>query len=776
MNASTCIHDNAKEFTNNLNNFCKEKGIIYNFSPPYTHESNGGPERINRTLLNKIRSIIFTANIPLYLWGEILLSIVEIYNKTPHSSIKYKCPIEEKDNIVLKLEDYENIRTIGSIIYYKNKNPTRKLETRAYKGIIIGFYNNSKIYKIWDYKKHKLVISRDVIILENIFLNKDNKEALINKKDLQENLNNNKKETFSVDIPKKPTEYYKAYKEIPSLIALIIENNIIEPYNYNNALNSLEKEKWITSMKDEIQEILIQKTFLLSYLPKDRKALKGRWVYKLKTDSNNNIIKYKSRWVIQGFNQVLNLDFTETFATTSRPETIKILLITAVRKGYYILQYDIKNAFIHADIDEEIYTIFPIGFKEFIINFLINNNLINKEIKENINKINKEELVLKLNKALYGLKQSPRLWYNFLANLLNKLGFIPMPYDEGIFINNSLKIAIICHVDDLIFIGPSDKNIYNIINNLSKDIKIQPLGEIKDFLGMNIFINRDKKSIYISQSKYIKNILIKYNKTTIGTSKIPAIAGEKLIKAKIESSKEDILEFQKEIGSLLYPAIKTRPDIAYSVINLSRFMSKPDNSHFKALDLIWKYLNNNQDLGLYYNCDFSENSLNNIIRGYSDASWASNIEDRKSVNGYCFYLFNNLISWNSSKQKCVSTSTCEAEYIALREAVKEAKSLNNIYKYINNKLSLSYNKTIPPVLTDNEAARQLAENSSYYKKSKHIDIAYHFTRDEVKKGNIKLFYIKSKDNIADFFTKSLGPIEFLRLRNYLSLEKYTEII
>lgn len=120
-------------------------------------------------------------------------------------------------------------------------------------------------------------------------------------------------------------------------------------------------------MKAEVEELLRQKTWTISLLPKDRIALGGRWVYKIKTDNLNNIIKYKSRWVIQGYNQVLGLDYNETFATTARPETIRILFIIAIANSYIVQQYDIKNAFVHADIDEEIYTVFPKGYTKLIL-------------------------------------------------------------------------------------------------------------------------------------------------------------------------------------------------------------------------------------------------------------------------------------------------------------------------------------------------------------------------------------------------------------------------
>jgi hypothetical protein len=161
-----------------------------------------------------------------------------------------------------------------------------------------------------------------------------------------------------------------------------------EPSSYKEAISSPVSSDWVKAMSAEVEELERQNTWDILKLPEGRKALGGRWVYKIKRDKYNNILKYKARWVVQGFNQVEGIDYLETFSTVCRPETYRILFILAVNQGWNLLQYDVKNAFIHAKIDTEIYIQIPTGF--------------NKEV-------NNTSKVCKLNKALYGLKQSPRL-------------------------------------------------------------------------------------------------------------------------------------------------------------------------------------------------------------------------------------------------------------------------------------------------------------------------------------------------------------------------------
>ena len=154
-------------------------------------------------------------------------------------------------------------------------------------------------------------------------------------------------------------------------------------------------------MKIEIDELIKQNTWNLTTLPNNRTPLRGKWVYKIKIDINNNIIKYKARWVVKGFNQVLGVDYLDTFSTTCRPESYRIIFILAMQNGWKLYQYDVKNAFVHADIDKEIYIEQPIGFEDYNKKDLIKLDY-NKKIRlENPSPL---KLICKLNKALYGLK------------------------------------------------------------------------------------------------------------------------------------------------------------------------------------------------------------------------------------------------------------------------------------------------------------------------------------------------------------------------------------
>ena len=403
-----------------------------------------------------------------------------------------------------------------------------------------------------------------------------------------------------------------------------------------------------------------------------------------------------------------------------------------------MLQYDVKNAFVHANIDANIYTILPIG------------------VYNNPNKC------CYLKKALYGLKQSPRLWYKYLSSILAKFGFKVFIYDEGIYINPKDKCILICHVDDILVIHKDLSYIYNIVAKISHYIKIEEIGIVSMFLGNSITINYKTKMLYIDQKGYIEKLLTKfsiYNNPSFMPTKIPGEPGLKLKKSNTTASPNDIKEYQKQIGSLLYLALKTRPDITFATIYCARYMSNPNKDHFIALNRIWKYLLAYPNIGLVYNC--LGNDL--YIKGYSDSDWGNDLDLRKSTSGYIFSLspsigLNNPISWNSQLQKTIALSSCEAEYMALKEATKEAIYLANMFNLLNIELDLGYTNSIPTILVDSQSAKKLAENPEFHKRSKHIEIIYHFTRQAILEGKVVINQIPSKYMLADFLTKNVNNV------------------
>ena len=226
-----------------------------------------------------------------------------------------------------------------------------------------------------------------------------------------------------------------------------------------------------------------------------------------------------------------------------------------------------------------------------------------------------------------------------MKNLFLKEGFKIFPFDKGIFIYPEKKIIVYYYIDDFLITGEIKNEVLEVINKVSKEITLKDMGEVSEFLGNEIDIDRKNKTILIHQTKYTLNAISKYNKG--GTIKYPTPfePGVKLRKATTKAAEEDITLYQQQIGALLYLALKTRPDIAFAINKLSRFSTNPDQSHFKALDRVWGYLNRYPSLGLLYNCNEDL-----YIKVYSDSDWGSSLDDRKSTSGYISCIGNNFIN------------------------------------------------------------------------------------------------------------------------------------
>ena len=229
----------------------------------------------------------------------------------------------------------------------------------------------------------------------------------------------------------------------------------------------------------------------------------------------------------------------------------------------------------------------------------------------------------------------------------------------------------------------------------------------------------------------------------------PVSPDVKLVHGETSDDECDQQMYQAVVGSLLYLSTKTRPDIAYAVSSIARFCARPTKEHWTAVKRILRYLKGTSNLGLLYREDGPAE-----ITGYSDADWAGDIGDRKSTSGHIFLQGVAAISWKSSKQTCVALSTAEAEYVALSAAVQEAVWLQQLTSDL---LSRSIQET--SILEDNQSAICLAKNQQVHGRTKHIDIKYHFVRDLVEAGRIKLTYCASEDMVADFLSTSLTNLD-----------------
>ncbi|KAL8105893.1 hypothetical protein AgCh_029627 [Apium graveolens] len=447
-----------------------------------------------------------------------------------------------------------------------------------------------------------------------------------------------------------------------------------EPVNYKKA----SKDRlWRQAMEREIEAVEQNKTRSLCTLPPRQKAIDLKWIFKLKKDTDGNIVKHKVEIVAKGYVQCKGVDFEEIFAPVMRLETVRLLLPLAAKHSWEVHHLDVKTAFLNGEIKEEMYVFQPEGF-----------------VKEG-----EEHLVYRLHKALYGLRQAPRAWYSKLNRCLEELGFSKCPYEHAVYTKKfggeTLIIAV--YVDDLLITGTNILVIERFKAQTSLKFDMSDLGLLSHYLGLEV--KQHKGHIVIKQTAYARKILEKAGLSECNSTKYPMDPKEVITKD--EMGKEvDVTFFNSLIGGLLY-LVHIRPDIVYSVGIVSRFMERPTLMHLNAAKRVLRYVHGTLNFGLTHTND----SGNIILTGYTDSDLAGNLVDRKSTGGMAFYLNKSLITWVSQKQRSVALSSCEAEFIAATAAGCQAIWLKNL-------LSMITGERIGPVVLyiDNKSAIDLVKN------------------------------------------------------------------
>jgi hypothetical protein len=460
-------------------------------------------------------------------------------------------------------------------------------------------------------------------------------------------------------------------------------------------------------------------------LPDHVKPIGCRWIYKVKHNADGTIERYKARLVAKGYNQVEGLDFFETYSPVAKMTTVRLVLALASIKHWHLHQLDVNNAFLHGDLQEDVYMTLPPGVSS-----------------------PKPNQVCKLMKSLYGLKQASRQWYEKLTSILMQHHFVQAASDHSLFIKqtDSSFTLLLVYVDDIILAGDSLSEFDHIKSILHTSFKIKNLGQLKYFLGLEVA--HSHKGISLCQRKYCLDLL---SDSGFIDSKPVSTPSDPSIKLHADTSPlyEDISSYRRLIGRLLY-LTTTRPDITFITQQLSQFLSKPTQIHHQAALRVLKYLKGCPGKGLHF-----PRSSSLQLQGFSDADWAGCYDTRRSISGQCFFLGNSLISWRTKKQLTVSRSSSEAEYRALASATCELQWL----LYLLRDLHIQCPK-LPVLFCDNQSAIHIASNPVFHERTKHLDIDCHIVREKLHAGIFKLLPVSSKEQLADFFTKSLLPQPF----------------
>jgi len=372
----------------------------------------------------------------------------------------------------------------------------------------------------------------------------------------------------------------------------------------------------------------------------------------------------------------------------------------------------------------------------------------------------KAHKVFHLKKAIYGLKQASHSWWEELKTSMSQLGFTHTQSDAGVFVKTTKsgdKIIVIVYVDDALFASSNRKLALEEKAKFMKIWECRDLGEAKEFLGMRI--RQEGKAIYLSQTSYLKQVLERYRMQNCKYARTPLPTGWKATKNKELATPEFRLQYQAIIGSLLYLMIGTRPDIAFAVTRLAQFAANPSKEHMDRALYVCRYLAGSAHYELVY-----DGVSNKGLLAYCDSDYAGCTDTRRSITGFFVKLANGVVSWQSHAQKTVALSSTEAEYMALSDCSRQIVWIQSLLG------ELGFTHTQTPIYGDNQGSMFIGSNPVQDRRTKHIDIRYHFIREKIVEGKVEVFFVQGDKNIADMLTKNLGNTKFSEFRSQLGLE------
>ena len=530
--------------------------------------------------------------------------------------------------------------------------------------------------------------------------------------------------------------------------ALCVAEQVVfsELESYQLAISCIEKDKWLQAMIEEVDSLIKNKTWILVDRIEGRKVVSCKWIFKKKLESaENESVRFKARLVARGFTQEEGVDYNEVFSPVVKHTSIRILLAVVAKKDWELEQLDVKTAFLHGDLEETIYMQQPPGFV----------------------KPGDENKACLLKKSIYVLKQASRQWHKRFDEHNLRNGFKRSRYDECVYIKKrggAVVAYLLLYVDDMLVAGECKKEVQIVKDDLSRAFDMKDLGSARRILGMNIVRNRSKKEVWLNQTDYVSRVIERFKMEEIKGVGTPMAQHFRLSKQQApegerEREEMQLIPYANIVGSIMYAMISTRPDVALAISVTSRFMGAHGKQHWLALKWTLRYLKGAKEYGILYKGD--EELKGEALKGYCDSDYAGNMTIESHKPDMCSLCLVELLAGN---RHCRVWWPCPP-LRGITAAVKESFWLRGIAG------EFGVEQRTIPIGCDNSGAISLAKHQVFHERSKHIDVRYHFVREEIEKGNIVVFKVNTADNPADMLTKPLTREKFELCRELIGMRK-----
>lgn len=802
-----------------MQEFFQEKGISVEPTAPYSPQSNGAAERLNRTLMERVRAMLVASAMSKEFWSEALMTVVFTHNRAPTKDGK-STPFER---FYGKKPDVGGLRVWGSTAYaLQPPGSQRKLGPKVIVGRMVGYGGNPHSYRILVPNSNTVLTRRDVVVEEDA-----PEDAHATGASGSTRGNENDTLSTSTDapppsppdappstpqtspLPATPSTWeagiaggagpssgqtrspyllrrgpgaglaealqdidhwrahaYSANQQTPTdpYGKLTVHEatkapwwNNVPPTTYAEAMSRPDADLWRGAMDDEVSSLDAKRALRwMQGTPTKMHITGSKWVYDYKTDADGNVNRYKARFVAKGYTQLKGVDYEETWAPCPGRATVRAVLAMAADRDWEMHSVDVKTAYLNATMDKEMYIHPPKGYERG------------------------EGMVCEVLKAIYGAKQAGNLWAEHLHVTLTSVGARRSEADHCLYIlaDPGLgTIFILVHVDDVAFVARTLEAVLFGKRIITDTYEARDSGELRCFLGMRVERNRARRTLTLSCPGHIHDLIKEHGLVKANPAKLPMTPG--LVLAKTGNNiLPDATIYQALVGSLNYLATTTRPDIAWAVGRLSLYLQEPEDLHWRAAKSLLRYLCGTAEMGLVYNGrDPVTGAVDTHYPGGSapdgailsvDADYAGCSETRRSTTGWVFTLNGAAIHWASKRQPTVSTSTAEAEYVGLAEATRETMWLRKLQN------DLGYETDGPLIVgEDNQACLAIANNTGAGGRVKHIDTKHHMVRERVASGELKLVYVPTDEMVADGLTKALPEPAFSTFRDKIGVGEAT---
>ncbi|CAI7779323.1 unnamed protein product [Closterium sp. NIES-53] len=517
--------------------------------------------------------------------------------------------------------------------------------------------------------------------------------------------------------------------------------DIPTPRSYAEAIEDPYSSQWQAAMDAEMASWKSTGTYVDEVPPPGANIVSGMWIFRVKRPPGSPPA-FKARYVARGFSQRQGVDFFQTFSPTPKMTTLRVLLHVAAQRDYELHSLDFSTTFLQGSLHEEIWLRRPPGFTESF----------------------PTGTQWSLRRPVYGLRQAPREWHDTLITTLASLGFAPSTADPSLFLRTDATLPlfyVLVYVDDLVFATANTEALALVKSELQKRHTCTDLGELTSYLRLRITRDRAQRTITLTQSHMVQQVLQRFGFMYSSPQSTPLPIGHSLSAPPSDESVEPSGPYPELVGCLMYLMTCTRPDLAYPLSLLARYVApgRHRKVHWVAAKRVLRYLCSTSGMGLVLG-----GRARVVLTGHADASWVDDLATQRSSQGYTFSLGSGSVSWRSTRSSSVLSSSCEAEIYAGSMAAQELRWLTYLLT------DLGEVPRSPPVLyVDNKAMLALCQEHRLEHRTKHIALRYFLARELQQRGQLRLAFVASQANTADVFTKALQPCDHQRFCTVLGL-------